>query len=129
MAQRTTSPEGSAWPGDPRIYFSAERTLMAWVRTGLGIMAFGFVIARFGVAETLGTGGDGPLPRTPSTYAGVFLTIVGALVTAAGALQYRRFVRTLGPTELPLGRASPLAPALAWIMVATGAFLAFLLFL
>lgn len=34
---------------DPRVYFAAERTLLAWLRTGLGIMAFGFVVARFGL--------------------------------------------------------------------------------
>ena len=31
---------------DPRVFFAAERTLLAWVRTGLTIMAFGFVVAR-----------------------------------------------------------------------------------
>src|SRR5271156_3896829 len=35
-------------PADPRIYFAAERTLLAWVRTGLTMMGFGFVVARFG---------------------------------------------------------------------------------
>ena len=34
---------------DPRVFFAAERTLLAWVRTGLTIMAFGFVVARFGL--------------------------------------------------------------------------------
>jgi len=33
---------------DPRVFFAAERTLLAWLRTGLTIMAFGFVVARFG---------------------------------------------------------------------------------
>jgi uncharacterized membrane protein YidH (DUF202 family) len=31
---------------DPRVYFAAERTLLAWVRTGLAMMGFGFVVAR-----------------------------------------------------------------------------------
>jgi hypothetical protein len=34
---------------DPRVYFAAERTLLAWIRTGMTIMAFGFVVARFGL--------------------------------------------------------------------------------
>jgi len=29
-----------ALPDDPRVYFAAERTLLAWVRTGLGLMGF-----------------------------------------------------------------------------------------
>ena len=34
---------------DPRIYFAAERTMLAWIRTGLAMMGFGFVVARFGL--------------------------------------------------------------------------------
>jgi putative membrane protein len=30
-------------------YLSAERTLLAWIRTGLALMGFGFVVARFGL--------------------------------------------------------------------------------
>jgi inner membrane protein YidH len=33
----------------PRVFFAAERTLLAWIRTGLTIMGFGFVVARFGL--------------------------------------------------------------------------------
>lgn len=34
---------------DPRVFFAAERTLLAWIRTGLTVMAFGFLVARFGL--------------------------------------------------------------------------------
>jgi putative membrane protein len=34
---------------DLRVYFAAERTMLAWVRTGLAMMGFGFVVARFGL--------------------------------------------------------------------------------
>ncbi len=34
---------------DPRVLFAAERTLLAWSRTSLTLMAFGFVIERFGL--------------------------------------------------------------------------------
>lgn len=30
-------------------YLASERTLLAWVRTGLALMGFGFVVARFGM--------------------------------------------------------------------------------
>jgi uncharacterized membrane protein YidH (DUF202 family) len=34
---------------DPRVLFATERTLLAWNRTSISIMAFGFVIERFGL--------------------------------------------------------------------------------
>ena len=30
-------------------YLAAERTMLAWIRTGLALMGFGFVVARFGL--------------------------------------------------------------------------------
>ena len=38
----------SALPeSDPRVFFAAERTFLAWIRTGLALMSFGFVVSRF----------------------------------------------------------------------------------
>ena len=34
---------------DPRVFFAAERTLLAWIRTGLGLVGMGFVVAKFGL--------------------------------------------------------------------------------
>lgn len=34
---------------DLRDYLAAERTFLAWIRTGLALMGFGFVAARFGL--------------------------------------------------------------------------------
>jgi hypothetical protein len=34
---------------DPRVFFAAERTVLAWAQSGLTMMAFGFVVARFGL--------------------------------------------------------------------------------
>jgi len=36
-------------PEDPRVRVAAERTLLAWMRTGMALMGFGFVVARFGL--------------------------------------------------------------------------------
>jgi putative membrane protein len=33
----------------PSDYLGAERTFLAWLRTGLAVMGFGFVVARFGL--------------------------------------------------------------------------------
>lgn len=34
---------------DPRVYFAAERTFLAWIRTGLGLIGIGFAVSRFGL--------------------------------------------------------------------------------
>lgn len=34
---------------DPRVLFAAERTLLAWQRPAIRLMAFGFVVERFGL--------------------------------------------------------------------------------
>jgi uncharacterized membrane protein YidH (DUF202 family) len=32
-----------------RVHMANERTFLAWIRTGIGIMAFGFVVEKFGL--------------------------------------------------------------------------------
>ncbi len=32
-----------------RGYLAEERTFLAWIRTGISLMGFGFVVARFGI--------------------------------------------------------------------------------
>ena len=34
---------------DPRVFFASERTLLAWVRTGIAIVGLGFLVSRFGL--------------------------------------------------------------------------------
>jgi putative membrane protein len=34
---------------NPQVFLAVESTLLAWIRTGLAMMGFGFVVARFGL--------------------------------------------------------------------------------
>jgi len=68
--------------GDPRVYFAAERTLLAWIRTGLTVMAFGFLVARFGlflrlVSAQLGAEAHAPRLAPLSSTIGVLLVLAG----------------------------------------------------
>lgn len=89
---------------DPRVFFAAERTLLAWNRTSLSLMAFGFVIERFGLFVTiLLPKHDMPLQRGLSFWTGLLFVLLGAVVAAYSTVQYRKVLRTLKPIEIPIG--------------------------
>ena len=115
---------------DPRVFFAAERTLLAWVRTGLTIMAFGFVVARFGLFLRLLAAQHvaGAMPTASRTdfsnITGIALVIVGSACMILGAVQHRSYVATLPPADVPRSH-TPLYPiALALILAALGLALA-----
>ncbi len=89
---------------DPRVFFAAERTLLAWNRTSLALMAFGFVIERFGLfVYILLPKHDALLQRGLSFWTGLIFVLLGAFVAAYSTVQYRKVLRTLKPVEIPDG--------------------------
>ena len=89
---------------DPRVLFAAERTLLAWNRTSLTLMAFGFVIERFGLfVHMLSPDKIAPLQRSFSFWIGLAFILLGAFASAAAVIQYRTVLRTLKPVEFPAG--------------------------
>ncbi|MBD3815106.1 MAG: DUF202 domain-containing protein [Halothiobacillus sp.] len=89
---------------DPRVFFAAERTLMAWNRTGLTLMAFGFVIERFDLFVTmLARLPQKPLDHGLSFWIGMAFIWLGAASSALAVVQYRKVLHTLNPNEVPQG--------------------------
>jgi putative membrane protein len=115
---------------DPRVFFAAERTLLAWVRTGLTIMGFGFVVARFGLfLHLLAAQHVTPTPIAPSRYdlsnlTGVALILVGTACMILGAIQHRSYVSTLPPADVPRSHDPKYPIALALFLAVLGLALA-----
>lgn len=119
---------------DPRIYFAAERTQLAWVRTGLAMMGFGFVVARFGLflrelatSERLSTGQDSSHPPGLSLYVGVALIGLGVALTIAATIKHWRRIGRLRRGEPVWPRPASLelivGGVLAMIGIAMAAYL------
>ncbi len=112
---------------DPRVFFAAERTLLAWIRTGITVMILGFVVERFGLFLALFAAQAGQqrgAGLAVSTVIGAGLAIVGAGVIAVSAVQHRRYTRTLPLADLPPGYRIDFAPRCAFVVAALGAILA-----
>jgi putative membrane protein len=115
---------------DPRVLFAAERTLLAWQRSSLALMGFGFVIERFSLfLAALRHEPDGPGRHLFSLLVGVALILIGATVALISSVGYRNFVRTLPSQDVSSGFLINLGAVTNVIIAAAGLVLAaYLLF-
>jgi putative membrane protein len=119
----TPGPPGGLPPDDPRILWAAERTLLAWVRTSIAIMGFGFIVARFGLflREIEAT-------REParahhalgwSLWIGLALIALATVISLLAPLEYRETLARPRGTRRP-----PLAVVVSLAMAAIGVVMA-----
>ncbi len=111
-------------PEDPRIYFAAERTLLAWLRTAIALMGLGFVVARFGLFLRVLARDHDPLAHAGAGWVGVSLVALGVLTAAAATGQHARYARSLPADAKPSHYLGWLAVAFGGLLSVIGAVLA-----
>jgi uncharacterized membrane protein YidH (DUF202 family) len=121
----------SAKVGDARVHMANERTFLAWIRTSIGIMAFGFVVEKFALfmkrlAYLFGKP-DIPeaIPKSfgYSTGFGIGLVAMGALMGLLAFIHYKKTERQIDEDKY---RPSVILDILVAIgILAIGVFLVF----
>jgi putative membrane protein len=103
---------------------AAERTFLAWVRTAVALMGFGFVIARFALwirqyelVRDLAPGAG----RNVSIWLGFGMICMGVFVCIAAAVRHRDYVHDLehGVGNPPLNLKTSLSVAGILALVGT----------
>ena len=89
---------------DPRIYMAAERTFLAWIRTGIAFMGFGFVVARFGLfLREIALSNNVTVAQHNKGFSlpvGIALILAGIIVTIIAAIRHHRYIKALDRGQL-----------------------------
>ena len=110
--------------GSPSDHLANERTFLAWTRTSISIIVFGFVVAKFGITlrQLLRVAGRGAEASRASLWLGIGFIGVGVTLALLSWLRYRRTQRQLDGHEfVPAG---PLIAVVGWITAGLGVSLA-----
>ena len=119
----------SAGVRNRRVHMANERTFLAWIRTSIGIMAFGFVVEKFALfikqmSLILGKANvqaGVPPSHGYSAIVGIFLVGLGTLMGLSAFVRYKKVERQID--EDTYQPSSTLAILLTVSVLAVGLFL------
>lgn len=81
---------------DPRIYMAAERTFLAWIRTSISLIIFGFVVENFELLLNQ-IGKDGAMKNAAANSRlveiGIFIILAGMATIVIGLINFRNAIR------------------------------------
>ncbi len=101
-----------------RVHMANERTFLAWIRTSVSIMAFGFVVEKFSLfvkqmAYYLGKEAAPPQPGL-SSIVGIILVALGVVMGVLAFVRYKKVERQI---EDDTYRPSPILSVLLFLAV------------
>jgi len=86
-----------------RVHMANERTFLSWIRTSIGIMAFGFVVEKFAlfikqmqmILGTAAVGTAAPVSHGYSGVVGILLICFGTLMSLLAFIRFKKVERQI----------------------------------
>jgi putative membrane protein len=94
-------------PATPSDHLANERTFLAWIRTSISIIVFGFVVAKFGITlrEFLRISGNAAHESGTSLMIGLGFMVMGIFMALVAGYRYRVTMRSLDAGNFKPARA------------------------
>jgi len=99
---------------------AADRTLLAWIRTSLALISFGFGIERLGQAAIELDGKLAGFSAIRTRIGGAVLVTLGVAATLAGMWEHRRMLQAIASDDYRYADRPPIARYMAMALVAVG---------
>jgi putative membrane protein len=100
---------------------AAERTFLAWIRTALALVAFGFLVSRLAVSRA--TGALVSEPDRGALWLGGGLISAGLVTSIVASVRHHRYVRAIDERRFRAAFGSSLAYLLVSMLTLLGAWM------